>query len=53
LRKGIYEGATVERQTHLNAIEFPSKGQMLKDQLKATTQAESREAMIERYLKDL
>ena len=38
---------------HLNPKDFPSMGQMLKDQLKSTTEAESREAMIERYSKDL
>ena len=40
-------------ETFLNPKDFPSMGQMLKDQLKSTTQAESREAMIERYSKDL
>jgi PPOX class probable FMN-dependent enzyme len=40
-------------ETQLNPEEFPSMGQMLKDQLKSATEAESREAMIERYSKDL
>jgi PPOX class probable FMN-dependent enzyme len=40
-------------ETHINPQDFPSMGQMMKDQLMATTEAESREAMIERYSKDL
>lgn len=40
-------------ETHINPKDFPSMGQMMKDQLKTTTEAESREEMIERYSKDL
>lgn len=40
-------------ETFLNPKDFPSMGQMMKDQLKTTTEAESREAMIDRYSKDL
>lgn len=37
----------------LNPKDFPSMGQMLKDQLQSSTEAESREEMIARYSKDL
>lgn len=37
----------------LDPKKFPSMGKMLKDQLKSTAESESREAMIERYSKDL
>lgn len=37
----------------LNPSEFPSIGQMLTDQLKTEEEVESREAMIQRYLKDI
>jgi PPOX class probable FMN-dependent enzyme len=40
-------------ETYIDPQDFPSMGQMMKDQLKTTTEAESREAMIERYSKDL
>lgn len=40
-------------QMQLDPKNFPSMGQMLKDQLQSTTEAESRETMIERYSKDL
>ena len=40
-------------ETHMNPNDFPSMGQMMKDQLNTTNEAESRKAMIERYSKDL
>jgi len=40
-------------ETHVNPKDFPSMGQMMKDQLNTKTDAESREDMIERYSKDL
>lgn len=40
-------------ESYINPTDFPSMGQMMKDQLKTITEAESREAMIERYSKDL
>jgi PPOX class probable FMN-dependent enzyme len=40
-------------ERHISPKDFPSMGQMMKDQLRTTTEAESRAAMIERYSKDL
>jgi PPOX class probable FMN-dependent enzyme len=40
-------------ETHINPQDFPSMGRMMKEQLKSTAEAESREAMIKRYSKDL
>ena len=40
-------------ETHIDPKEFPSMGQMLKDQLKSMDPVESREDMIKRYQKDL
>lgn len=38
---------------HVDTESFPTMGQMLKDQLKSKEEPESREDMIERYLKNL
>lgn len=40
-------------ESHLDPKIFPSIGEMLKDQLQAKEPAESREAMIKRYQKDI
>ena len=40
-------------ETYINPQNFPSIGQMMKDQLMTTTEAETREEMIKRYSKDL
>ena len=40
-------------ERHINPKDFPSMGQMMKDQLRTTNEAESRNAMIKRYSKDL
>lgn len=42
-----------DESSQLNSSDFPSMGEMLKDQLNASTEPESREDMIQRYLKDI
>ncbi len=40
-------------ESHINASDFPSMGQILKDQMKSDAPAESRSDMIQRYRQDL
>lgn len=42
-----------QAESYIDNKNFPSMGQMLKDQIKSEEEAESREAMIERYQPDL